>query len=109
MFYPKPESFSGSNELYLIELSQNPLFLTGKIISIFAGTFFAGALAGFVNRHVTAKNVIAGGIILLAVGFIDLTAAPYPFWFWILSIVIYIPAVIAGFYFSQKFSYSNEV
>jgi len=109
MFYPQPDSFNGNNEFYYLSLAEDPLFLAGKIISICTGSFFTGALSGFVNQYVTVKEIFAAGIILLATGFIDLGSAPYPFWFWTASIISYIPAVLAGFYLTRKIQKLNEV
>ena len=108
MFYPQPDSFNGNNEYFYLSLAEDPLFLTGKIISICTGSFFTGAISSFVNRNIEVREIFVAGIILLATGFIDLGSAPYPFWFWIASTLIYIPAVLAGFYFTKKIQKLNE-
>ncbi len=82
---------------------QDPVFLTGRLISIATGAFFAGAIALWVRPGLTLKFNIITGCILLLVGMIDLTMFPYPAWFIAISVISYIPMVLLGVLFAQKF------
>jgi hypothetical protein len=103
MFYQIPDSFNEDADLYLTELASNNLFLSGKIISIFTGCFFAGGIAKLVNRSIQIRDTTAAGIILILVGLIDLLSAPYPVWYWIISMLVYVPSSIAGYYFIKHY------
>ena len=103
MFYQIPDSFNGDTDFYHIKLASNNLFLSGKIISIFTGCFFAGGIAKLVNRSIQITDAVAAGIILLLVGLIDLLSAPYPVWYWVISVLVYLPSSVAGYYFIKYY------
>ena len=103
MFYKIPDSFNADADFYHFELASNNLFLTGKIISIFTGCFLTGGIAKLVNRSIQIRETVAAGIILMLVGLIDLFSAPYPVWYWVISMLVYVPSSVAGYYFIKHY------
>ncbi len=80
------------------ELIDSSVFLTGKVIAVLAGSFFCGAVIKLIYFSIELKFIIAAALVLLLVSFIDLVTAPYPAWYWIISIGIHIPFAIFGYY-----------
>ena len=83
-------------------------FLIGRLISLFSGAFFAGALSRFVRPHLKLKMNLFTGIILIIVGIIDLIMFPYPTWFILASTLLIIPMVFVGDTFIRKTLFRNE-
>lgn len=101
-FYPiNSESVVPAADPDLIAF-QDPIFLSGRLISIATGAFFAGALSHWVRSGLTINYNIITGCILLLVGIIDLTMFPYPAWFIVISVISYIPMTLSGHLFVQK-------
>lgn len=98
LFYPVPESRPGDLALNYFA---NPLLLTGKLISIAAGCFFAGAISRLLHPGIEMVYAIAIAVVLMVLGFTDLFTAEYPVWYWFVSLLVYVPASIAGFLFIE--------
>lgn len=75
------------------------MFLSGKLITVIAASFFCGAVVKLIHYSIEIKYSIIASAVMAAVSFIDLTAAIYPAWFWFLSLGLYVPSAMLGYYF----------
>ena len=82
--------------VYADFVKENPLFLIGILFSNLTGSFVGGAIARL--THPTVTMLMAGwvGLILMLLDLYNLITVDYPLWFWLLSIIIYIPAAWSG-------------
>lgn len=101
LFYPVPESPDETSEIILGYLN-NPVFLSGQLIAIFTGCFVAGAAIKMIFIYESIRTLFYTSFVLMLVGLIDLVTAPYPFWYWITALVLYIPGTVAGGAITQK-------
>ncbi|MCC5906543.1 MAG: hypothetical protein JJU13_10065 [Balneolaceae bacterium] len=104
LFYPVPE---GRPEDLAMTYFANPLLLAGKLISIAAGCFFAGAISRLLHPGIEMVYAITIAIVLMILGFADLFTAEYPVWYWVVSLLVYVPASIAGFLFIERIHYQQ--
>ncbi len=82
--------------VYADFVKENPIFLIGILFSNLTGSFVGGAIARL--THPTVTVLMAGwvGLILMLLDLYNLITVDYPLWFWLLSIIIYIPAAWSG-------------
>ncbi len=104
LFYPVPE---GRPEVLAVSYFANPLLLAGKLISIAAGCFFAGAISRLLHQGIEMVYAIAIAVVLMMLGLADLFTAEYPVWYWFVSLLVYVPASIAGFIFIERFHFKQ--
>lgn len=83
-------------------VKNNPLFLAGIWISSATGSFSGGALACLIRYDITAKEASIIGLVLMVLGYINMSAIPHPAWFWIISVFAFIPFSWYGAYLIQK-------
>lgn len=61
------------------------------------GSFAAGAVIKVVSRSANKKPAIITGILLTLGGLINFITIPHPLWMAVVSTILYIPMVLAGF------------
>lgn len=103
LFYPADELTGTDAEDVLKTYLHDPIMLSGNLIAIATGCFFAGAVAQMFFRYQNPLIFTYTGAVLMLLGVIDLITAPYPTWYWIASLILYIPATVAGAYFARYF------
>jgi len=95
--YPIDETIVDfSPSVYNDFINDNPVFLIGILFSNLTGSFVGGAIAKLTHPTVTVMMAGWVGTVLLGLDIYNLIAVDYPLWFWLLSIVIYIPAAWLG-------------
>jgi hypothetical protein len=99
LFYPVPD---GTESEIAKAYFSDTFLLTGKLIAIIAGCFFAGAISRLLHSGIEKKFAVGIGFILMIPALIDLISAPYPVWYWVISLLLYVPASIAGFIFIER-------
>lgn len=72
------------------------VFLAGKIIAAIAGSFFCGAVIRLLYMVVELKYIVSASIVMMIVALMDLLSYPYPVWFQVISLGVYIPFTIIG-------------
>ena len=82
--------------IYSDFVNNNPIFLLGILFSNLTGSFVGGAIARLTHHTVTVLMAGWVGVVLLVLDIYNLISVDYPFWFWLLSIIIYIPASWMG-------------
>lgn len=95
--YPVDDStmeFTAS--VYADFIRNNPVFLAGILFSNLTGSFFGGAVARLTHPTVTIRSVGWVGLVLMGLDLYNLISVDYPLWFWLLSLIIYIPAAWFG-------------
>lgn len=103
MFYPLDEYHSSEDRSELIsEYFSNLTFLTGKIISLITGSFFAGAIARLFHADMNIKGALFIGCTLTLLGLFDVITSEYPNYYNNISLLMYIPSAIFGYYFIKK-------
>lgn len=60
------------------------------------GSFAGGFLAGWIGRDAPVRHALILGGLLTVAGIANNLMLPPPAWFWILSIVVFVPAAYAG-------------
>jgi uncharacterized protein YacL len=102
--YPPPSDLDMTNPEALKNLMANApvgalLFvILAYVIGSFGGGWLAARLAQ--KSHVM-HSLIVGGL-LMAAGIMNMLMIPHPTWFWIISLVLYLPAAYAGALLGQK-------
>ncbi|TVQ02144.1 MAG: hypothetical protein EA359_12410 [Balneolaceae bacterium] len=99
MLNPVEYSNHTVNDVQEKNLINSTVFLAGKIISVIAGSFFCGAVIKLIYFSIELKFIVTVSLVMLLVAFIDLLAAQYPAWFWAISMGVYVPSSISGYYF----------
>lgn len=81
---------------YVQFINSNPIFLLGILFSNATASFTGGAIARL--THPTVSAVAAGwvGVVLMILDLNNLINVDYPLWFWLFSIIIYIPSAWLG-------------
>jgi len=92
----KVMEFSAS--VYADFIKDNPVFLIGILFSNLTGSFFGGAVARLTHPTVTIQSAGWVGLVLMGLDIYNLLSVDYPLWFWLLSLIIYIPAAWLGAY-----------
>ena len=108
-FYPMENTvldFDASN--YADFIRTNTLFLIGILFSNFTGSFFGGAISKLTHPTVTILSAGWVGVVLLGLDLYNLLSVDYPLWFWLLSIIIYIPAAWFGA-FAVTFTQNRQI
>jgi hypothetical protein len=82
---------SGSSELSVLIN-----YLMGKIVSIFTGSFTAGAVIIFLRPDIPFRSLLVTGSIFLLLSLFDMFFYHYPLWYQILSLITPIPSVLFG-------------
>lgn len=67
------------------------------VIAAYAiGSFAGGAVAAYLSRgHRIRHALVVGGVLMLA-GLMNLLNIPHPVWFWVVSLLVYLPAAWMG-------------
>jgi hypothetical protein len=99
LFYPIPDE---QTEDLMKTFFSDPFLLSGKLIAIATGCFFAGAITKLFHPGTESYYAIGIAIILMLPGMIDLVSAEYPLWYWFVSLLIYVPLSVTGFMFIKK-------
>lgn len=95
--YPvESEGLIKESSAYVQFINSNPIFLVGILFSNATASFTGGAIARL--THSTVSVVAAGwvGAVLLILDLSNLIMVDYPLWFWLFSIIIYIPSAWLG-------------
>ncbi|MDZ7757337.1 hypothetical protein [Rhodohalobacter sp.] len=82
--------------VYADFVRDNPVFLIGILFSNLTGSFFGGAVARLTHPTVTILSAGWVGVVLMGLDLYNLLSVDYPLWFWLLSLIIYIPAAWLG-------------
>ncbi len=96
--YPKPAGFDPADHkamsAYVAALPMGALFtlLAGWVL----GSFACGALIRLIGRSDSHTPAYIAGLFLLSAGIVDIFILPYPLWFTIVGVIIFIPATILG-------------
>lgn len=107
--YHIPESVQLHNdEAYSNFIADNPIFLTGNLISSFVGSFFGGAIAVLLRQDISPVYAMGIGAVLMVLGFINILIVSHPAWFNFLSIFVYIPPCWLGAYSIQRIINKTE-
>lgn len=97
--YPIEDTVSDFNASFYADFVRvNPIFLIGILFSNLTGSFFGGAIAKLTHTSVTILSAGWVGVVLLGLDLYNLLSVDYPLWFWLLSLIIYIPAAWFGAY-----------
>jgi hypothetical protein len=95
--YPvESEDLVSESSAYVLFINSNPIFLVGILFSNATASFTGGAIARL--THPTVSIAIAGwvGAILMILDLNNLMMVDYPLWFWLFSIIVYIPSAWLG-------------
>ena len=107
--YPVEETISEFNaSVYDDFIRGNPIFLIGILFSNLTGSFFGGAIARLTHPSVTILSAGWVGVVLLGLDLYNLLSVDYPLWFWLLSLIIYIPAAWFGA-FAVTFTQNRQI
>jgi len=82
--------------VYADFVMNNPVFLIGIFFSNLTGSFFGGAVARLTHPTVTILSAGWVGLVLMVLDLYNLLSVDYPLWFWLLSLIIYVPAAWLG-------------
>lgn len=95
--YPVEDSIVEFNaSVYADFIMDNPVFLIGILFSNLTGSFFGGAVSRLTHPTVTILSAGWVGLVLMGLDLYNLLSVDYPLWFWLLSLIIYIPAAWLG-------------
>ena len=110
MIYPPPTNIDFNDPAQIAEMMKNLPFgaLFSVIISYGFGAFFAGVTSTLINREKSRTIALLCGLILTGAGLMNLLMIPHPTWFWILSLIIFIPKALAGNYFTLKYFLNKQ-
>lgn len=107
--YPVDDSITEFNvSVYADFIMSNPVFLVGILFSNFTGSFFGGAVARLTHPTVTIRSAGWVGLVLMGLDLYNLLSVDYPLWFWLLSLIIYIPASWLGAY-AVKYTQNRQI
>jgi len=60
------------------------------------GSFVGGFLAGWIGRHAPTRHGLILGVLLTLAGIANNLMLPPPAWFWIPTLLVFVPAACAG-------------
>ncbi len=107
--YPVDDSIMEFNaSVYTDFIMNNPVFLAGILFSNLTGSFFGGAVARLTHPTVTIRSAGWVGLVLMGLDLYNLLSVDYPLWFWLLSLIIYIPASWLGA-FAVNYSQNRQI
>ncbi len=110
-FYPPPEGIDYADldtvKEYLPEIPIGALLFV--ILAYFIGSMAGGFVLGIIGgKNLGVWATVLGKLLLLA-GLINLIRLPgHPIWFWIISLLVYIPSVFLGLRLSKSLPNNTE-
>ena len=60
------------------------------------GSFVGGLLAAVIGRHAPVGHALVLGVLLTLAGIANNLMIPPPMWFWLVSLLVFLPAAYAG-------------
>lgn len=95
--YPvESEDLIKGSSAYVQFINSNPIFLVGILFSNATASFTGGAIARLTHPKVSVVAAGWVGAVLLILDLSNLIMVDYPLWFWLFSIIIYIPSAWLG-------------
>ncbi len=96
--YPLPGNIDPKDPEALRMLMHNmPLgALLMIILAWAAGAFIAGIITTLIVGQQALRPSLVAGTVLLLFGIINMMMLPHPIWFWILGILVFLPAAFIG-------------
>ena len=102
--YPPPANLDITNPEEVKNLMANAPVgaLLFVVLAYAVGSFGGGGLAArLVQKSHILHAMIVGGLLMVA-GIMNMFMIPHPFWFWIISVAVYLPAAYAGARFAHR-------
>ena len=96
--YPPPELFDPMDREAAKEMMDAAPIgsLLMVILAYLVGSFAGGAVAALVPAKSRLSHSLATGLILMVFGIINLVLLPHPVWFWVLSLIVFVPFAFLG-------------
>lgn len=101
LIYPLPEDIdpsdiNGINDFMLHEATVEMfvIILVGYLLGAFAGGFTASWFEKLPTARI--RSALITGAILMAFGLMNLFVIAHPTWFWVASLLVYLPAAWVG-------------
>lgn len=85
---------------YLKQLPANAFVL--KLVNYVFCSFLAGLISTLVSKRTTARPAVVIGIVLTLAGLYYIINMPYPLWFAIVSMLVYMPFTMLGYLAVRK-------
>ncbi len=96
--YPLPAGINPDDTKTISELYLN--MPTAAFLLLLAaymlGSFSGGFVAAIISKDGKTYIAIIVGIILTAMGLVNLIRFPHPLWFWVVSLPVYVPFAYIG-------------
>lgn len=73
-----------------------PHVLIGVLVAWALGTFIGAWVAVRIGARGPRLHAVLVGLILLALAVVNMLAIPHPTWFWIVGVLLFIPAALLG-------------
>lgn len=98
LVYPLPEGIDpNDSESLKAAMSRIPAGAMAFVLFAWAvGTLAGGWVATRIAAKGTVLHAMIVGVILMAVGALNMLMIPHPLWFWIVGLLLFLPAAYAG-------------
>lgn len=98
MAFPPPFEYDPADVDIFLKLTHSDRLtvLIPILVAYFAGSMVGGFLAGVVSKGGNLLASFFTGFVLMGFGLVNLFTFYHPTWFWIASLLIYIPVSLLG-------------
>jgi hypothetical protein len=95
--YPTPDGFDFHNQEAVKDyLAANPGVLLFVLAAHIVGPLAGAWLAAWIARRRPLSHALVVGVLFLAAGIANMLMIPHPPWFWLVDLLVYLPAALAG-------------
>jgi hypothetical protein len=96
--FPPPPGYEKANHQQQVDYFQS-LPTTALVIDLagwITGSFLCGLLIRIISRSANKSPAYIAGLFLMTAGIVDLFVIPYPVWFIIAGLLVFIPFTLLG-------------